>query len=91
SQGVVSMFTFGYSFGGIVGCCETLEIPILFIQPTIWKKVLFPEKWKEKLQKSDIIAYCQTRFGSKIPKHDGIADAICIALCGIEKICNKKI
>ena len=37
-QGVTSMFNFGQSFGAIKGICAALELPIIFVTPSKWKK-----------------------------------------------------
>ena len=37
-QGVTSMFNFGQNFGAIKGVCAALNLPIVFVRPSKWKK-----------------------------------------------------
>ena len=37
-QGVTSMFNFGQTFGAIKGVCAALNLPIVFVRPSKWKK-----------------------------------------------------
>lgn len=82
-QGVVSTFTFGRVYGKIMGCLELLEIPCIFVPPSVWTKALLPEGINEKRGSID---FFQKRWGRellcpgrKILPHDGIADAGCLA------------
>lgn len=87
-QGVCSMFTFGKGYGEIRGMLKAAGIPI--IEPT-------PQAWKKKVlagmdHKGNKAASCEyvmrahpnvslTPGKTKKP-HDGIADAVCLAVYG---------
>lgn len=83
-QGVTSTFTFGKTFGMLIGTLLTLQLPVIFVLPTAWKRLVLAGTTKDK---SAAITYCTARFPgvSLIPQnkrtmHDGMADALCIAL-----------
>ena len=79
-QGVASVFTFGLGFGGICGVCAGVGAPYELVKPSDWQKKVFAGLDK-KLGKARSILYCKQRFPECEPthKHDGIADAACIA------------
>ena len=88
-QGVASTFKFGVGYGQIQGILAALSIPFMLVTPQQWKKVvLVGEDWKG--DKSTSIKYCKRRFPDVSLKatercrkdHDGIADAICLAVYG---------
>lgn len=83
-QGVKSMFTFGQSYGTIIGIVDAMEIPYQLVTPQAWKKKVLAGTKKEK---DDAINFVRRRYPetnlipterSKKP-HDGIADATCMA------------
>lgn len=76
-QGVVSMFTFGYVFGQLVGGLTERNHYIHFIRPQQWRKLVIPGS----KGKQPAIDYVQDHYGIKVSS--GIADAICIATAGI--------
>jgi crossover junction endodeoxyribonuclease RuvC len=94
-QGVTSMFSFGFSTGGIHGVFATKDIPLNTVDPQIWKAFVLDSKSADK---NDAIAFCEQNCPnisllptkrSKSPS-DGIADAICISVFGyaMEQINN---
>lgn len=79
-QGVSSVFTFGMGFGGIKGVAAALDIPLATVRPLTWQKVVLGAIDKN-LGKARSQVYCKQRYPHIEPahKHDGIADAVCIA------------
>lgn len=82
-QGVSSTFTFGYGVGVIVGIVETIGLPLRWVTPQAWKKIVLAGTGKDK---DAAIAHVRQAYPSVslVPPrcrtpHDGIADAICIA------------
>jgi len=80
-QGVASMFSFGTSYGIVLGVLAALQIPVVLVTPQSWKKEAgLVGKHKD---------YCRTLIQQRYPsaplgrKRDiGRADAIAIALYG---------
>lgn len=86
-QGVVSMFSFGVSFGGILGCCAALKLPVVLVTPQSWKQQILAGY--DRSDKRSSVLFCASYFtrvllddkpvsASSLP--DGVADALCIAL-----------
>jgi len=78
-QGVASMFSFGTSYGIVLGVLAALQIPIVLVTPQSWKKRA-GLTGREK-------DYCRTLMQQRFPnaelglkKHIGRADALAIAL-----------
>lgn len=80
-QGVTSMFSFGTSFGGLLGVCAGVGVPFMLVRPAEWQKKIFSGIDK-KMGKARSKIFCQQRWPHVEPlqKHDGLADAACIAL-----------
>jgi crossover junction endodeoxyribonuclease RuvC len=84
-QGVVSTFNYGVGFGGILAVFQVLDIPHQLIRPMRWKKAVLGEGNTEG--KATTIEYVTRKFpGANLfrtarctTKHDGMADAICLA------------
>ena len=80
-QGVKSMFTFGTSFGWILGALDASEISYQLIEPQRWKK-----EFTLNSDKKRSIAVAKQLFpsamlippGCRTP-HDGIAEAILLS------------
>ena len=83
-QGVSSVFTFGMGFGGILGIAAALGVPLVNVRPLAWQKVVLAGLDKD-LGKARSILHCKQRYPQIEPahKHDGIADALCIAEWGL--------
>ncbi len=86
-QGVVSMFSFGRSFGSVLGVLAGLGVPVELVTPQRWKGVVLDGSAKDK---DAAIAWCRRVHPgvnllpserARVP-HDGIADALCIAEYG---------
>lgn len=82
-QGVVSMFSFGKSYGTLIGIVDALGLPYILVTPQTWKKTVLVGTKKDK---NDAIDFVRRRYpdiplipprGTK--PHDGIADATCMA------------
>ncbi len=86
-QGVASCFSFGRSFGSVLGVLAGIGVPVELVTPQAWKKLILPGTLKDK---DAAIAWCRRVHPgvSLIPNerarvpHDGIADALCIAEYG---------
>jgi len=80
-QGVSSMFSFGMSYGIVLGILAALQIPVLLVTPRAWKKRAGLEK-KEKDACRTLMQqlYPAAPLGRK--KDIGRADAIAIARFG---------
>ena len=82
-QGVTSMFSFGQSFGYILGALEAFKISYQLISPQKWKKHFALNK-----DKKQSIECCKRLFPNVlllatpkcIKEHDGMAEALLIAL-----------
>lgn len=83
-MGVVSAFKFGQAYGAILATCESLDMSYRVVRPQEWKKVILKGYAKGK---EASVLYCKRRFPDlKLKKtDDGIADAICIALYGLQE------
>ncbi|ABW29234.1 RuvC family protein [Acaryochloris marina] len=88
-QGVASTFKFGSGYGGLLGICAALQIPVELVTPQRWKRVVLAGTTKDK---DAAIAYCRRAFpdieliqpGCRKP-HDGVADALCLLKFGIRE------
>lgn len=85
-QGVKSTFTFGYGLGVVVGAVQALGIPLRWVTPQAWKKVVLAGTAKDK---DAAVAFVTQAYptvdlmpGRTRTPHDGIADAVCIAEYG---------
>ena len=89
-QGVASTFKFGKGYGGLLGVCAALQIPVELITPQTWKRVVLAGSPKDK---DAAIAYCRRVFptvdlipnGRRKPS-DGMADALCILQYGLRRL-----
>jgi crossover junction endodeoxyribonuclease RuvC len=94
-QGVTSMFNFGFVTGCIYGICGGLGIPIREVRPQEWKKTILKENDHDK---DAAVAFCLENFADIDLKrtkrckkdHDGMAEAVCIALYGLQNNINNK-
>lgn len=89
SQGVTSMFTFGFNTGVVHGIIGSMGIPLHIVTPQQWKSKILAGTKKDK---DAAIYYCRrvypqlsllpTKRSKKL--HSGMADAVCIARYGYE-------
>lgn len=82
-QGVKGVFSFGMSFGIVLGVLHTFRIPLELVTPRRWKSEVLAGTAKDK---PAALAYAARRFPSvalvppgKRTPHDGLADALCLA------------
>ena len=86
-QGVSSMFKFGKVFGIIIGILQALDIPYSFIRPLRWQRevlVGYRGKYPKENAKA-FISQLYPNYNFKASdrckkQHDGLIDAVCIAL-----------
>ena len=86
-QGVSSTFKFGVNYGGLLGVCGALKLPVTLVTPQSWKKVVL-EEYEEKDKDAAIDYFCKLwPKDMLIPDkcrtpQDGLADAFCISEFG---------
>jgi crossover junction endodeoxyribonuclease RuvC len=76
-QGVSSSFTFGVTFGSILGVLRARQIPIQFVPPFKWKRALGLSK--DKRASLDKARLLYPNADLRLAKHEGRAEAILIA------------
>ena len=85
-QGVRSMFNFGKGFGMWIAMAAAFEMPLQLVTPQVWKKKILANTDKSKgaaiLKAKQLFPNVDLKPGRLIKDHDGIAEAICIALYG---------
>lgn len=85
-QGVTSSFNFGQGYGAWQGMFYALEIPFEFVTPQAWKKKVLAGTDKSKgaaiLKAKQLFPKIDLKPGRLITDHDGMADALCIAVFG---------
>ncbi|MEE8113138.1 MAG: hypothetical protein V3T23_02170 [Nitrososphaerales archaeon] len=83
-QGVAGIFTFGRGIGVIEGVLQTLDIPISYVAPQVWKKYFgLIKQGKDKSLALAREFYPDAELPLK--KHEGRAEAILIGLWKIEQ------
>lgn len=92
-QGVTSMFNFGKHYGEILGTIKTLDIPYQLVRPTEWQAYAHRDLDK-KLGPKERSLIAVEKFYPELDlrkntrcrvAHDGIVDAILIALYGLSE------
>lgn len=87
-QGVTSMFNFGKAYGSVIGLVTGLSIPLAYVTPQAWKKLVLAGTNKDKDAAITYVAQRYPNINLVLPRcrkpHDGIADAVCIAEYGIK-------
>lgn len=87
-----AMFNFGYNVGVVTGICLGEGWPFDRVKPKVWKKAVIPHVrgLPRKGQKDGACAWVARRYpdvelrpGRKRVPHDGVAEAVCIAVFGI--------
>ena len=81
-MGVSSAFSFGRTFGCIVGCISGMGLrpKLQFVEPSVWKRKLLLSA-----NKKDAVAMAKKNWPTvKFGSHDGMAEAALIALYGLE-------
>lgn len=92
-QGVASTFSFGTSYGKLLGMCQTLGVSYELVIPQTWKKDILFGTDKDK---NAAVAYVDRFWPSieTVPQgcrkpHLGIVDAVCIMAWGVKKYVEK--
>ncbi len=98
-QGVASTFTFGLGYGRVLGALEALGVPTVLVEPRAWKLAVLGkqtgtgDKLADRARgKALAIARVKAQWPGLSLKasercridHDGMADALCIALWASE-------
>ena len=84
-QGVSSSFNFGRSRGVVEGILASYHIPVSFITPAIWKKLIgIPAGSSKDVSRSRAIARWPTQADAfKLKKWEGRAEAALIGVAGL--------
>jgi crossover junction endodeoxyribonuclease RuvC len=98
-QGVVSMFNFGKTYGVIIGILTSFNVPITFVRPQEWMKVIhlkhtvdLPPKVRSKIAVESVYPGIDLRKSKKArTPHDGLVDALLIAEYGRRELFDKKL
>jgi crossover junction endodeoxyribonuclease RuvC len=84
-QGVTSSFRFGEGYGIYQGIVAALSIPLIPVEPQVWKKAA----GLLKAAKADSLKKAQELWpnaGLKLKKHEGKAEALLIAEYGLKNL-----
>lgn len=85
-QGVRSTFNFGTGYGIWIGLATANNIPLELVTPQKWKGKILADTDKSKgaaiTKAIRVFPHVDLKPGRLITHHDGMADAICIALFG---------
>lgn len=81
-MGVVSAFSFGYSYGTVRGTLDALHVTTTPVSPVIWKRALRvpADKALARSRASELFPACAQAW--RRAKDDGLAEAALIALYG---------
>jgi len=85
-QGSVSMFQFGKGFGIVIGVLAGVGIPMTFITPQSWKKLLAVPRAKDgaKARASQLLPQAAHQWPRV--KDEGRAEAALIALAAVQSL-----
>ncbi len=81
-QGVTSMFSFGKTYGTIIGILAANFIPMTFVTPGSWKKTLRVPSDKDAARSRASELMPQHSHLWPLKKHDGRAEAALLAYWG---------
>lgn len=90
-QGVSSVFSFGRGYGIWIGIIAALGLPVTFVTPQRWKKVMMDgiaDKDAARLRTMQL--FPQMSEALKLKKHDGRAEAILIAEYGRRSLRDRR-
>lgn len=84
-EGAVGAFAFGRSRGVIEGVLAAAGVPVTFITPPAWKRIvgLAPGRKKDASRSEAIRRWPNHAELFKLKKHDGRAEACLIAVAGL--------
>lgn len=82
-QGVSSVFSFGKSYGVVIGILAALGVPMTFVAPAVWKKALGVPAVKDgaRARASQLMPSVASQW--PLVKHDGRAEAALIGHYGL--------
>lgn len=78
-QGVVSVFSFGNSYGVVRGAVAACKVPTILVSPQRWKKSMSLDSDKEKSRKMAILFFPDSN-DFKFKKSHGRAEAALMAI-----------
>lgn len=83
-QGGVGMFNYGKGFGILIGITTALKMPVTFVTPNRWKKLLdvTADKGSSVLRAKQLFPDVDLKPGRSLRDHDGLAEALLIAVYG---------
>ncbi len=76
-QGVASSFAFGVGFGSLLGVLRAMQIPIELVTPTTWKRAMGLSSDKRASLDKGRLLFPDAEL--HLAKHEGRAEALCIA------------
>lgn len=82
-QGVVSVFSFGTSYGVVRGVVSACKISTILVSPQKWKKAMSLDSDKEKSRKMAILFFPESD-AFRLKKSHGRAEAALMALYGAQ-------
>jgi crossover junction endodeoxyribonuclease RuvC len=87
-QGVSSVFSFGKSYGVVIGVLATLGIPMSLVPPQTWKRSLGVPAAKDgaRARASQLMPAAAHHW--PLVKHDGRAEAALIATYGLRSLAS---
>jgi crossover junction endodeoxyribonuclease RuvC len=85
-QGVSSVFSFGKSFGIVIGILAARGVPMTFVAPTGWKRALGVPAAKDgaRARASQLLPAAAHHW--PLVKHDGRAEAALIGYYGLRQV-----
>lgn len=84
-QGVASSFGFGRSYGVVLGVLGALDLPVVHVAPTVWKRGYHLGADKEKARRLAIDLWPKDAGLFARVKDDGRAEAALIALWAVRQ------
>jgi crossover junction endodeoxyribonuclease RuvC len=84
-QGVVSVFSFGYSAGILEGVCAALQVPLRMVRPATWKRQAGVPADKGACRMMAQRYWPGANYFGRV-KDDGRADAALLAKWGINHV-----
>jgi len=82
-QGASSIFSYGQSYGILLGALAALGVPVTKVHPTVWKKAMRVNSGKDgaRQRASEIFPQCAATWKRK--KDHGRAEAVLVAAYGV--------
>lgn len=85
-QGVSSVFSFGKSYGVVLGAVAACHIPLTLVSPVQWKRALQVPRSKDgaRARASQLLPEAAHQW--PLQRHDGRAEAALIGLYGVRQL-----